>query len=365
MATFDRGNSTAAAATRSFETPKAKRTMNAFHSSPLTINTKPKFMFDMKALARDAKADDATNASSAQLQELVAEAEEEEAARTVDVDTTIKDIVQDQGGANAHKVMRAVHRAGDHTTPHFRFFKTQFKQPEPVAIPKTLKKGSWKPLVHEDPHVREQYVASRWLHVISQKRRELPEEVFEWILDDLPRQSSRLFLNEYVNSLSCCPGQVESLVTTDRLRRMLVELGAADETIPRETRDTVSRQSEDFYQGHDWTSLQYFFTFLDKTAENLSLDAADYAARTLLRLSMDRFLICNVDVLVEYEAAMESLLQCLHSGPGWNSFVSLHDDALLLVICSLFLVSRLLCSITYRLQEPEHSTKCSACAPHP
>lgn len=364
MATFDRGKPAAAAATRSFETPKAKRTMDLFHSSPLTINTKPKFMFDMKSLARDAKADDATNASSAQLKELAAEVEEDEAVRNVDVDTTIKDIVQDQGGANAHKVMRAVHRAGDHTAPHFRFFKTQFKQPEPVPIPKKLKKGPWKHLVHQDPNVREQYMASRWLYTASQRRGELPQELFEWILDDLPRQSSKLFLSEYVGIVSCCPGQVESLITIDRLRRMFVDLGAADETNPRETRDTVSRQSENFYQGYDWTSLQYFFKFLDKIAESMSLDAVDYAARTLLRLSMDRFLICTVDVLMEYEAAMQSLLRCLHSGPGWNSFVSLHHDTLLLVIHSPFLVSRLLCSIARRLQEPEYSTQCPACAPH-
>lgn len=320
MATFDGGKTNA---TRSFDTPKAKRTMNEFHSSPLTINTKPRAMFDMRALARDAKIDDATKASSAQLRELIAETEDEESATNTEFGTAFKDIVQDQSGQNAHKVMRAVHRVGDQATPHFRFFKSEFEPRDSVPAPTKAKNGPWKLLVHDNLLTREQYVASGMpVLILEKKKKELPSDVFQWVLDDLSIQRSRILGQEYCRIISSCPGQVAALLTPSQLERMFTNLGAVDKAARRESSYTGNRQEENPYHDRDWGSLRYFLRLLAKVAQFMSMDAICYASRTLLHLSMDGFLICNIGLLAEFEAAMRGLLSSL-SFARWDAFVSL------------------------------------------
>lgn len=321
MASFDSAKPAAVNEAYGLETPRAKRTMSAAHLSPLTINTRPQVMFDMKALARDAKIDSATKASSIQLRELVAESKREEPMRDTGLGTAIKDIVHDQGGQNAHKVMRAVHRAGDQAAPHFHFFKPGAKQSSPVTVPARMKNGPWKLLVHANLQTREQYVASGMPYTILRKKKELPSEVFEWVLNDLSTQTSRLLAQEYCSIINCCSRQVGSLVTSHQLEQMFVRLGAADEAAASENQHTVTRQAEDQYKGRDWCSLIYFLKLLAGIAQHMSVDAICYVTSTLLRVSMDRFLICSMDLLMDYEAAMRNLLRSLPD-TRWDSFVS-------------------------------------------
>lgn len=304
------------------ETPRAKRTMSAFHSSPLTINPKPHLMFDMRALARDAKVDDDTKASSAQLRELVAEAEALEAQRGADFGNTMKDIVHDQGGQNAHKVMRAVQRSGDQPSPHFHFFEVDYQPSPPPTVQGKVKNGPWKQLFQDDQHKKEQYLSSGLPYTILQKGRDLPAEVFEWLLDDLCYQKSRLVQQEYCNLISCCPNHIHTLVTPNRLDQLFLRLGAAGEAKAQESDLTVTKQLDEQYQRRDWSSLRYLLKLLAIMSQHMSLNALGHAASILLKMSMDRFLICNVDILMEYEATIGYLLDWLPAAE-WNPFVSL------------------------------------------
>lgn len=345
-----------APATCNLETPRAKRTMSATHVSPLTINTKPHVMFDMKALARDAKIDDATNASSTQLRELVAETEKEESNLPTSFGSSnIKDVVQDQGGQHAHKVMRAVHRAGEQAAPHFHFFRPGFKQPGPPSAPTNIKNSTWKLLMHNDLHTREQYVVSGMPYTILRRAQMLPDEVFEWVLDDLSSQNSRLLAQEYCTIISCCPDQVKSLITSQRLAQIFVRLGAADEGAPVEDQHTVIRPAEAQYKGRDWCSLHYVLKLIADIAPHMELEAFSYAANTLLRLSMDRFLICNMDLLMEYEATMRSLLLSLTDNATWDAFVrcifTVYET-----LCLPSLVPRMLQITSEWLQDAKHPT---------
>lgn len=303
------------------ETPRAKRTMNTSHSSPLTINTKPHFMFDMRALARDAKIDDATKASSAQLQELVAQGQAKETERSLDFGSTLKDIVLDQGGQNAHKVMRAVQRVGEESLPQFYFFEANSKPPAPTVISEEAKEGPWKLLFHENIHTREQYLASGLPYTILQRKKELPTEIFEWILDDLCTQKSRLTQQEYCGIIDCCHTQTRFLVTPDRLQQLFKRLGASEGALVQGGELAVTRRVDKQYQERDWSSLQYFLKVLARMSKYLSLDAISYAAGTLFRLSMDRFLICNIEILMEFEVTLKHLLDAIPAA-NWSSFVS-------------------------------------------
>jgi hypothetical protein len=356
MSTFDPKKPGTKNASHSFtETPRAKRTMSVFHSSPLTINTKHQLMFDMRALARDAKVDDDTKASSAQLRELVAEADALEAQRGADFDHTMKDIVQDQGGQNAHKVMRAVQRSGDQPSPHFHFFEVDYQPCQPSATHLQLKTGPWKLLCHDDQHKKEQYLASGLPYTILQKGRGLPPEVFEWLLDDLCYQKSRLVQQEYCNLISCCPGHIQTLVTPNRLDQLFTRLGAAGEAKAQENDLTVTKRLDEQYQRRDWSSLRYLLKLLVVMSRHMSLDALAHAASILMKMSMDRFLICNVDVLMEYEVTIRYLLDGLPAAE-WKSFVSLYLFNILVRVSKLTMFCSAIKSVQYCTMTSRHKT---------
>ncbi|KND87370.1 hypothetical protein TOPH_07993 [Tolypocladium ophioglossoides CBS 100239] len=51
----------------------------------------------------------------------------------------------------------------------------------------------------------------------------------------------------------------------------------------------------------------------------MSVPAVEYAIQTLLRMSMDKFLLCNIDVLMEYEGAIQRLADAIPT-TSWNPF---------------------------------------------
>ena len=315
-----------------FETPKAKRTMtSSILSSPLTIN--PKHKFDMKALAEDALQDDATNASSLRNKEAsdaaAAAAADAAAAAASRGDgggsgDAILDIVQERGGANAHKVMRAVKRGTNQTQLRYSFFSSTTEPTPPPAsstVAGDVSTGPWRLLTSGTAEAREQYLVSGLAQTIIRKMGGLPEELFDWILDELCVQKSRLMQQEYCDILSHCPRNIERRVTPERLEELFLRLGAAEELKTRGEELPLSKAEGDPYQDRDWSCLRSFIGLLGQMAPHMSLPSVKYAAQTLLRMSMDRFLICTVDVLTEYEKTSLSLLDAFSSS-SWDSFVS-------------------------------------------
>jgi hypothetical protein len=312
-----------------FETPKAKRTMtSSIHSSPLTIN--PKHKFDMKALAKDALQDDATNASSLRNKEASDEAAAAAAAAAASrgdgggSGDAILDIVQERGGANAHKVMRAVKRGTSQTQLRYSFFSSTTEPTPPPAsstVAGDVSTGPWRLLTRGSTEEREQYLVSGLPQTIIRKMGGLPEELFDWMLDELCIHKSRLMQQEYCDILSHCPQHIERRVTPERLEELFLRLGAAEELKTRGEALTLSKAEGDPYQDREWSCLRSFIGLLGHMAPHMSLPSVKYAAETLLRMSMDRFLICTVDVLIEYEKTILSLLDAFPSS-SWDSFVS-------------------------------------------
>lgn len=303
-----------------YETPKAKRTMTgSFHSSPLTIN--PKHQFDMKALAMDALRDDATNASSLRNREAADEAAASAASRD-DPSDAFLDIVQDRGGANAHKVLRAVQRAAPgQSQMRYCFFLTEYAPPPSSAISKKVSSGPWRLLTHGNLEAREQYLVSGFPQLILQKSGGLPEELFEWILSEICIQKSRLMQQEYCNLLSNCPEYIQSRVNPELLEGLFLRLGANEELKKDKEELEIAKVEAEPYQGRDWSCLRSFIRLLRLMSQHMPLPSVKYSIQTLLRMSMDKFLICTIDVLAEHENTVQYLLDALQLS-SWDSFVS-------------------------------------------
>ncbi|KAK7426761.1 hypothetical protein QQZ08_006797 [Neonectria magnoliae] len=309
------GTATRSPAKTLLGTPRAKRTAVEFPASPLALITKHKF--DLKALAKDARKDNATNASSMRAKALADF--HDEAGQTSIGEASRETLEGIEGGHDAQKVLRAVQRTeGGTSLLRYCFFVEEHTPPSPTAAP-TRVKHPWKLLTQGDQNTRELHLASGVPMTLVAIHGGLPDELFVWMLKELFAQKSSLIRQEYCNLLGKCPEQIERLVTPQRLEELFLLLGASPELEEPSSELVLSKTGIDPYQGRDWSHLGYFLTILKLMAPHLSLEAVFYASRTLLRMAMDKFLIYNIDLLVQYEDTMNALLRAVPF-PNWDAF---------------------------------------------
>lgn len=305
-----------------YATPRAKRTAGEFHSSPLAIM--PRHKFDLKALAKDARRDDATTKSSLRVKEAANAAKASEtSASSFATGDTIAGIVTDNGGHDARKVLRAVQRSDtSQAQPRYLFFDESYKSPSPPVAPRLGKGSPWNLLTQGNAQSREQHLISGLPQTILRKNGDLPDSLFEWMMDSLCVHMSLIVRQEYCNMVVSCPEQVERLVTAERLQQLFIRLGANEATNSSATPEfAVSRPDHEPYEGRDWSCLQSFISLLGLIASQLSVPAAEYATRKLVQLSLDKFLICNIDLLAEFEYSVQQLAAAIPSC-NWDKFVS-------------------------------------------
>ncbi|KAH7157444.1 hypothetical protein B0J13DRAFT_169898 [Dactylonectria estremocensis] len=299
-------------------TPRSKRTAIEFPASPLTLT--PKHKFDLKALAKDARKDSAINASSVRNTALADLYEESDPVPTGEASRgAFEGIVKNEGGHDAQKVLRAVQRSegGGQSQARYCFFSDEYSPPQ-ITAPRRVN-SPWNLLAQGDVNTREQHLASGILTTISVMHGGLPDEVFNWMLDELCTAKSYLIRQEYCNILSKSPEQIEKLVTPQRLEQLLLLLGATSELTQRDSKLTISKLNVDPYQGREWSCLGQFLGFLKVMAPLLSLPSVAYASQSLLRMAMDKIIMYNIDILDKYEGAIDALLNAIPR-PQWDSF---------------------------------------------
>ncbi|KAF4994417.1 hypothetical protein FGRMN_5836 [Fusarium graminum] len=314
------GKVTQSPARNLFATPKAKRTAVEFPASPLAIISKHKF--DLKALAKDARQDDATNASSMRAKafsELDGEGDERMLVDGMSRDA-VEDVVKSNVGQDAQKVLRAVQRSQPGQSQlRYCFFCEDYNSPSPKAAPKKFSKGPWRLLTQGDHQTREQHLASGVPLTLLQLQGGLPDELFEWILDELCTHKSTLTRQEYCNLLSSCPDSIERIITPQRLEALLYRFGASPELAQRDSKLNVVKPSIEPYGARDWSPLGSFLSLLTAMSPHMSQESIFYTSQTLLRMSMDKFLIYDINILTTYESAIEALLGAIPQS-SWDKF---------------------------------------------
>jgi hypothetical protein len=163
----------------------------------------------------------------------------------------------------------------------------------------------------------------------------MPDELFQWMLDDICVQPSAFMRQDYCSLIGQSEEQIQRLITAERLKELFERLGAAEGTADRAAEVSLTRLAEEPYKGRDWSCLRTFFTLLSSISSTLAEEPASYAVQTLLRMSLDRVLMSNIELLNEYEYAIQTLVEPIPSS-SWNSFVSEgvapRDDSLLLLL---------------------------------
>jgi hypothetical protein len=315
-------------------TPRAKRTALELPSSPLTLNPKV-HKFDLNALAKAARLDDAISASSARAKAATEDMARQNTAASKkslvygssddedEEDRALVGVVTDNAGDDAHKVLRAVKRAeqgGTHA--RYCFFATQYTLPTSTKPPVKIR-GPWRILTQGNAAEREDNMASGLPQTLITQLGQLPDEMFEWMLDEICVQESALLRLEYCNLVAQSPSQVETLVTPQRLDHMVFRLGASPELNVKTSALSMMKVAEDPYADRDWSCLTSFLFLLGSIASSLSVMTITHASQVLLRMSMDPVILQAPGLLEEYRSAIAALVNAIPLA-SWDAFVS-HD----------------------------------------
>ncbi|KAK4124975.1 hypothetical protein N657DRAFT_570266 [Parathielavia appendiculata] len=323
--------------TNIYATPKAKRRVLEFHSSPLTNNAKHKY--DMKALLLDAAADNAIEASEQRTAALLAQGSPTTRGGGVasgaqaSLDDTLLSILSDAEGSqdegNREKLLRAVKRTEATVgRKEWYFFDGQDGLPSNtgievrLAFPKAQATGAWAFLADER-HRAEAFEDGLPYHVQC-RMQDLPDEIFQWIVDEAPREKSKHLRDEYVRLLSVCPDQIGRLMDQDLVVKLFRNLGASEQAVATGSHPSSERGAPYSEQGR--TRLEIVLRILTETAHALKIGPLTRTMAILLRLGIDNVVRDDQAIAAEFQNA---LLQVALAVPwrSWNNFCGHAGDS--------------------------------------
>ena len=313
-------------------TPSAPRFRNdntELNNSPIVV---PKYKFDLKYLASLAKTDDAIEASSKRIKALSTLQEDTDALFPAEVDSHEPDtkhldllgsVVASREDGEIQRVTRAIKRTEATLAEHrWYFFDTQGdtskekRQPFPTkSVP-----VAWK-AEFLDSKSRYQTFVSGFAEDMVSCGKALPDEIFLWMLDELCREPSDPLRSSYSNILRECPAQVLRLVGPERIQSLFKGLGGTPIGTSISQKIHTRAGLVDPYGRYKWDRLRAVVKFLGQVARNLQQSARVFTISMLLRLSIDRVVFDNIDVLDQVQDSIGRL--CRHTpDDSWEACVS-------------------------------------------
>ncbi|KAK2626660.1 hypothetical protein QTJ16_003835 [Diplocarpon rosae] len=290
----------------------------------------PKYKFDLKDLIAHKKNDEAAEASSKRfkaMQELEEDGDvmiDGEAGNPLwsDHSALLDAVVADREEGAASKVKRALRRTeATVSDPRWYFFDTEagLAKPERKPFPVAAVPESWKSVL-EEPRMREQAFLFGFAEDMVAMGQGLPDELYLWMLDEVPVESSDPLRTAYLNIFRQCREQTSRLITPLAIQKIFRSLGGTVKgTILTERVRTVQRLT-DPYPNRDWTKLHSIIKWFRHIAKILDSGSRTYIINLLLRMSVDKVVSSNGDIHDSVQQAISLL--CLHiPDEDWDSFV--------------------------------------------
>ena len=314
-------------------TPHAKRTALEFHSSPLSIR-QPKHKYDLKALLSHAEKDDAAQAAADKAAAALREDKDEHGdddaddspkPKRVSPRADVIDILADDqdGDLDRDKVKRALQRTELHAVREAWYFFKEYVRPSPPprdAFPDdAVAAGRWGFLADAD--ARDDYFEQGLVdQALRGRTSDLPDELFLWILNEVPVEPADALREQYAAVLALCPDQTRRLVDEDQVCELFRKLDSRWESTELSDRLRLVPAVHDPYPERDWSRLRSVLSLLAQTGGEMDIKAVTCAAKILLRLGIDTVVAETIDVLLEYQRAMESLASAVPRS-AWDEFV--------------------------------------------
>lgn len=182
-------------------------------------------------------------------------------------------------------------------------------KPAKAPFPVDTARGPWRFLA--DPNTRSQAIIHGLAHTVVARGRELPEELFEWVLDQVCVERDPRLRAQYCGLVAACRDGINNFVDGARLYGVLERIGGPKYAGGAEHGKLKSSPElvEDPYRGRDWSGLGAFLNLLQQMAPNLDPIAVVDAVQLLLRMSLDP--VVRTAVRREHLAALEALVAVL------------------------------------------------------
>ncbi|AEO54861.1 hypothetical protein MYCTH_2297981 [Thermothelomyces thermophilus ATCC 42464] len=308
-----------------YATPNAKRRVIEFHSSPLTINTRHKF--DMKALVKHAAADNALEESEQRTAALLAQ--ESPTAHCgvpakgahASLHDAMLDVLSDPEGSqdegNRGRLLRAVKRTEASVgRKEWYFFDRQGPTNDSAEMeirrtfPKAKATGVWA-FLGQEQH-RSEVFEDGLPYNVQCRMQNLPDEIFQWVLDEAPRAKSRKLRDEYVRLLGVCPDQIRRLLDDKAILELFQNLGASERALSTGAAPPSGSLEEGApYPEHDRVRLETVLRVLSTSAHALGIGALTRTTAILLRLGIDNLVREDQAVAAEYQDALHRIVMAV------------------------------------------------------
>ncbi|RYP51103.1 hypothetical protein DL769_010869 [Monosporascus sp. CRB-8-3] len=337
-------------------TPRAKRIASGDgepRGSPLTLQQRQQqqqqHKFDLKALISHTRQSERTEESARRAEELIRGAEDssdsdEEDGGIGSPSNNLKQVARElldrdgnenddeEGNPRGDKIARAIDRTQVQGPRRRCYFFDPTAPPPPQQqplsgptsarappFPVDAARGPWRFLA--DPSTRDQAVINGLPHtVVVSRGKELPEELFLWMLDRVCVEANPRLRTQYCGLLVACAGNTRRLVDGARLYGALEGIGGPKYD-PRPAKLKTTPEVEEPYRGggrNNWAGLGAFLDLLRWMAPNLEPASAVDGVKLLLRMGLDPVL-GNV-VRGEHLAALEALVTALPATEEqWNA----------------------------------------------
>jgi len=324
-------------------TPQAKRIASGIHRSPLTLQPK-KHRFDLKALVNHSRELKRTEESVRKADALIAQEDkdsdgsdesdpEHNQTRLEEVTSHLFNDVDDDEEGKENKLRRALKRSGGDeilSSKHCYFFDQEVNRPKPGtnAFPRNKATGPWKCLAQVDSRRRAFIMGLP--HTFVSKGQILPDEIYQWILDEICTEQNAELCRQYINLAGFCRDNARRLVDSARLYSLLERIGGPTYTQER-SRLRSTMEVCPGYLEQNWSPLVAFLQLLERIAPHLQRKPAISAIQLLLRISLDP--VVNTVVHEHHTRAMTALVSTLARYKSqWNTAVcSYHFSSSVLI----------------------------------
>lgn len=315
-------------------TPKAKRVASGSSRAAPVVQLQPqKHKYDLKALLKHAREDDAADESARRAETLlrldnankvteVPKGEDEPYPKYMR--EAAKELLHgDEEGSKGDKLVRAMERTtGDASRPQYYFFEFEVlsRDVNRIPFPKIAARKQWSFLA--DTSTREETFVRGLPTALASKGKELPEELYQWILDEVCLEENVQLRMQYCNLISLCRENTHRLVDANRLQEILESIGS------RKFPDDNSKWHfspgiEQPYGERNWSPVSTFLKLLERMAPNLAPESLIGGIQILIRMSLDPIVSRDIRIRIDHSSAIEALVSAVPGrGEQWNDFVS-------------------------------------------
>ncbi|KAK8070980.1 hypothetical protein PG997_011183 [Apiospora hydei] len=315
--------------------PKAKRVASANSRAAPVVQTQPqKHKYDLKALLKHAREDDAADESARRAEALLKQDDAtrkvnegpkgEDEPRPTNMREAAKELLHgDEEGSKGDKLVRAMNRTtGDASQPHYYFF--EFEAPSRdvrrTPFPRLAAKKQWSFLA--DTSTREETFVRGLPTALASKGKELPPELYQWVLDEVCLEKNMQLRMQYCNLIALCRENTRRLVDVKRLQHILESIGSRK--FPDENSQWHSSPGlEQPYGERNWSPISTFLKVLERMAPNLAPESMMGAIQILVRMSLDPIVSRDIRIRIDHFSTIEALVSALPgTGEQWNSYCS-------------------------------------------